>query len=108
MVFISEVYLVWNVIEELSVRGCIQGFRLRLGEEVMSSHVFKNIFEEFTRGTIFENVDMDIEEVSPMFKCGCGYWRRGKGLKMDDMSCPRCKQELEMFKGNEFELLDVY
>ncbi len=108
MVFISEVYLVWEVLEELSVRGCVQGFRLRLGEEVMNSKIFKDIFKKYSRGTIFENVEVLVEQIPSTYGCECGYFRNSSLSDKQNKRCPRCDDRLKLFRGEEFELVDVY
>ncbi len=108
MVFINKVRPVLDVIEELSESGCVKGFRMRLGEGLMNSDSFSRIFNRFAEGTIFEDIDMEVEEVPVRYGCECGYVRNLSALSGGSSNCPRCGNDLEVVEGFDYELLDVF
>ncbi|MCJ7450479.1 MAG: hydrogenase/urease maturation nickel metallochaperone HypA [Candidatus Nanohaloarchaeota archaeon QJJ-9] len=102
----SETERVLEIIQELNRRDCNGHAKIKLGRAVAKPERFRKIFERYSRGTYFEKVDLDIEEVPIQLGCGCGYWRIIKPEdEVNSPSCPRCGNELSIEKGNEVEIV---
>jgi len=97
-----------KTLEELNRRECNGHLKLRMGNAVASPYRFRKIFRKFSEGTYFEQMDLEIEEVAASLSCSeCGYKRR---IESDSyvysFSCPRCREELSLKEGQEFEIVE--
>lgn len=100
-----ETDLVMQLIETLRQRGCNGHASVRLGRALADPATFADIFAEFSRGTYFEYVDLEVEAVDPEITCSCGY--SGPVTGPDDVSaCPRCGATPELARGTEFEIIE--
>lgn len=102
----QETDLVMKLIEELSHRGCNGHAKVRLGTALADPDKFKNIFNHYSRGTYFENVDLQLEEVYPVIQCECGYTAHVMSPDMLSDPCPQCGGTPELQHGKEFEILE--
>lgn len=100
----QETDLVLKLIEELSRSECNGHARVRLGTALADPDKFRDIFSHYSRGTYFENIDLELETVYPEIQCECGY-RDGQPSPELLSSCPRCGGTPELSKGTEFEIL---
>ncbi len=101
----QETDLVMQLLETLERRQCNGHARVRLGTGIADPDTFRDIYTEFSRGTYFEHVDLDVEPVDPAIRCGCGYGgplRNAAHLH----ACPACGAEPELVHGTEFEVLE--
>lgn len=102
----QETNLVMQLIEELSRRECNGHAKVRLGRARASPAKFKEIFNHYSRGTYFEQVDLAIEEVPPIIGCECGYNALVTAPAMLSEPCPECGGEPELRQGMEFDILE--
>ncbi len=101
----QETDLVLQLIEELSRRECNGHAKLRLGTALADPDKFKDIFSHYSRGTYFENVDLELEEVYPVVQCQCGYENTAPSADVVS-SCPQCGGVPELVQGTEFDILE--
>lgn len=107
MLDINEAYLAMHTIQELNKRECAGKVKLKLGRALTDSKRFKRIFRCYSRGTFFEDVIIEIEEVPVEVSCDCGYSRKlGRGGYVDRENCPRCGSPLVISQGDEFEIVE--
>ena len=106
MLFIKDAYLAMQTMQELNRNDCVEKVKLRIGKALTTPERFKRVFERFSEGTFFENIDVDIEEVPVELSCGCGYSRRVSDGHAHRYHCPRCGSRMFYSRGNEFEILD--
>lgn len=101
----QETDLVLKLIEELSRRECNGHARVRLGTALADPDKFKDIFSQYSRGTYFENIDLELDEVYPEIQCSCGYHDSAPSPDMLS-SCPQCGGTPELSSGTEFEIME--
>lgn len=101
----QETDLVLELIEELSRRDCNGHARVRLGTAIADPDKFKHIFSHYSRGTYFENVTLELEEIPPEITCSCGYTARATRPDML-RQCPQCQRPPELSAGTEFEVVE--
>lgn len=101
----QETDLVMRLLETLERRQCNGHARVRLGTALADPATFRSIYTEFSRGTYFENVSLDLDTVDPAIRCDCGY-----AAPLDDpahlSTCPACGGEPTLVRGTEFEVLE--
>lgn len=101
----QETDLVLELIEELSRRECNGHAKIRLGTALADPDKFKDIFSHYSRGTYFENVALDVEEVAPQITCDCGY--QAPAIRPEMLStCPNCRNTPRLSQGTEFEIIE--
>lgn len=101
----NETELVMELLETLERRQCNGHATVRLGTALADPDTFADIFTEFSRGTYFEHVGLDVEVVDPVISCGCGY--RARPTDPAQLSrCPRCGGRPDLVRGTEFEILE--
>ncbi len=107
MVGMREAKLVMQAMEELNRRECNGHVKLRLGNAVAAPETFRQMFDRFSKGTYFEGIKLEIEEVPAVISCNCGYRRRlGSRNHLPRVECPRCRNRLSVEQGNEFEIVE--
>ncbi|MDY6776542.1 MAG: hydrogenase maturation nickel metallochaperone HypA [Candidatus Nanohaloarchaea archaeon] len=101
----QETDMVMELLQVLERRQCNGHAHVRLGRALADPDKFRNIFSRFSRGTYFENVNLDIEPVEPVVSCSCGY--QGIPRSADELTtCPRCGGEPRLEEGDEFEIVE--
>lgn len=101
----QETELVMDLMRELSRRDCNGHAKVRLGTALADPDRFHEIFAHYARGTYFEQVDLEIEEIPPAVQCSCGY--RAYARTPDHLSvCPRCRNTPQLYQGTEFAILE--
>lgn len=107
MLVINDAYLAMHTMQELNRRDCAGKVRLKLGKAITDSERFKRVFKRYSRGTFYEDVSLEIEEVPVELSCGCGYSRNVGGRSyVHREECPRCGSPLTVSKGDEFEIVE--
>jgi Hydrogenase expression/synthesis hypA family. len=79
-----------EVIEDLSQISTNGHARLRVNDALTTPQQFHSLFNYFTRGTILENVDMDVEPLDTYANCACGYEEQVEGDHSGYRKCPEC------------------
>lgn len=102
----QETDLVIKLIEELSERGCNGHAKIRLGTALADPEKFRDIFSHYSRGTYFEQVDLEVEEVAPVIQCTCGYTAPVTSTEMLSASCPHCGDQPQLAHGTEFDIIE--
>ncbi|MCJ7479144.1 MAG: hydrogenase maturation nickel metallochaperone HypA [Candidatus Nanohaloarchaeota archaeon QJJ-7] len=101
----QETDLVMNLMRELEQRQCNGHAKVKLGTALADPAKFQDIFSNFSRGTYFESLNLEIETVDPVISCSCGY--RASPRSPEELSiCPVCGGEPELEQGIEFEILE--
>lgn len=102
----QETDLVLELIEELSKRECNGHAKVRLGTALADPDKFRQIFTHYSRGTYFEQVDLQLEEVNPEMECRCGHRIKVTSPAMLSSPCPNCNGTPELVHGTEFEVIE--
>jgi Zn finger protein HypA/HybF involved in hydrogenase expression len=102
----QETDLVMKLIEELSHRQCNGHAKVRLGTALADPEKFRDIFHHYSRGTYFEEVDLDLEVVYPEVQCACGYRAAVTSPDMLSAACPQCGGDPQLQRGTEFEIIE--
>lgn len=103
----QEAKLVMRAMQELNRRECNGHVKLRLGNVLAAPETFRQMFDRFSKGTYFEGIHLEIEEVPTVISCRCGYRRRlGREGYLPQVECPRCRNRLSVEQGDEFEIVE--
>lgn len=106
MLVIKDAYLAMQTMRELNKKDCVDKVRLRIGRALTTPERFRRVFERFSEGTFFEDVELEIEEVPVKVSCDCGYSRKVSEGYFHRKECPRCNSSLYYSEGEEFEIID--
>ncbi|MFB6190876.1 MAG: hydrogenase/urease maturation nickel metallochaperone HypA [Candidatus Nanohaloarchaea archaeon] len=80
--------------------------RIRVNRNLCEPEAFETIFEHFSRGTILERIDLDVETMDTKMECGgCGHSRTVEGEHSGYEKCPSCGRFAEI-KDNAYELVE--
>lgn len=101
----QETDLVLELIETLSERNCNGHARVRLGTALADPDRFRKIFSHYSRGTYFEEINLDLEPVPPVISCSCGFEGPVRSPEMVSQ-CPSCGEQPALEHGTEFEVLE--
>ncbi|MFB6147940.1 MAG: hydrogenase/urease maturation nickel metallochaperone HypA, partial [Candidatus Nanohaloarchaea archaeon] len=67
---------------------------------------FKTLFDHFSRGTILERLDLEVDTLETKMECGgCGHERQVEGEHSGYEKCPSCGRFAEI-KDNAYELVE--
>lgn len=82
--------------------------RVRLGRMLADPRTFRQLFGEFANSIGFAGVDIDIEEVPVIAKCGkCGFHGGVKVMEhIHFVRCPDCNKVADIIQGNELEIVE--
>lgn len=69
---------------------------IKVNEDLCQPDKFKALFEHYSRGTILERVDLDVDSLDTKVKCSCGYENKYEGEHNGYTKCPRCGRFAEI------------
>ncbi|MDY6769967.1 MAG: hydrogenase/urease maturation nickel metallochaperone HypA [Candidatus Nanohaloarchaea archaeon] len=99
----QETDLVLELLQELERQQCNGHAKVRLGTALADPDTFQDIFATYSRGTYFEEVDLEVEPVDPVIACDCGYEAAPRSPRELD-ECPSCGGTPELAEGVEFDI----
>jgi Zn finger protein HypA/HybF involved in hydrogenase expression len=100
----QETDLVMETLRILEAQQCNGHARVKLGTAVADPSTFQDIFTEYSKGTYFEQVDLEVDAIDPVITCDCGY--RAAPRNPDELDqCPACGAVPELEQGTEFKVI---
>ena len=69
---------------------------IKVNKDLCQPEQFKTLFQHFTRGTILERVDLDVQTLETRVNCSCGYTNQHEGEHNGYTKCPRCGKFAEV------------
>lgn len=85
-----------KVIQDLSRISTNGSAKVRVNERICQPREFQTLFDYFTRGTILEHVDLDVDPLQTHMNCSCGERQPVKGDHPGYMNCPSCGRFAEV------------
>ncbi|MFB6190429.1 MAG: hydrogenase/urease maturation nickel metallochaperone HypA [Candidatus Nanohaloarchaea archaeon] len=80
--------------------------RIKVNQNLCEPEVFQSLFNHFSRGTILERLDLEVEPLETKMECGgCGHQRTVEGDHAGYEKCPSCGRFAEI-KDNAYELVE--
>jgi Zn finger protein HypA/HybF involved in hydrogenase expression len=77
---------------------------IKVNEQLCEPQQFKQLFNHFTRGTILERVELNVETLETRVNCSCGYENSHEGEHNGYTKCPRCGKFAEI-QDNAYQLV---
>lgn len=93
-----------QVMQDLSRISTNGSAHVRINEQLCDPREFETLFNYFTKGTILERVDMEVEPLETRMQCSCGNSRVIEGSHNGYMKCPNCGRFAEI-KDNSYQLI---
>ena len=69
---------------------------IQVNEKLCEPERFHALFQHFSRGTILERVDLQVDTLQTKIKCSCGYEDQHQGEHNGYTRCPRCGKYAEI------------
>jgi len=69
---------------------------IQVNEKLCEPERFHTLFQHYTRGTILERVDLQVDTLQTKIKCSCGYEDQHQGEHNGYTRCPRCGKYAEI------------
>jgi len=89
---------------ELLKNGNYRKAKVNLGQLKGNPKKFMDLFSYLTENTSLEGVEISIKEVKAKVKCHKCDWKGDPELKGPDVRCPRCFSDVDILRGNEFQV----
>jgi len=97
--------VVIGVMQDLSRISTNGSARIRVNENLCDPEVFESLFNHFSRGTILERLDLEVETLETKMSCGsCGHERKVNGEHSGYERCPTCGKFAEV-QDSAYELV---
>lgn len=94
-----------DLMQDLSRYSTDGDAHIKINSSMCEPRQFETLFDYFTKGTILERIDLEVEELNTYVNCSCGYRQDFQG---DDHAgytrCPRCGKFAEV-KDRPYELV---
>lgn len=94
-----------QVMQDLSRISTNGSAHIRVNEHLCDPREFETLFNYFTKGTILERVDMDVDPLQTRMQCSCGNSRVIEGEHPGYMKCPNCGRFAEI-RDDNYQLVD--
>lgn len=94
-----------EVMQDLSRISTNGRARIRVNSSVADPEEFNALFDYFSRGTIVEHVDLDVEPMQTKMQCSCGAEKTVKGDHPGYQKCPSCGRFAEV-DDSGYELVE--
>ena len=91
--------------QELSRTSTNGKARIEVNSSVCSPEEFESLFSYFTKGTILERIDLNVEGIDPVATCGCGYSDKIEGEHDGYTKCPSCGRFAEV-RDPDYRILE--
>jgi Zn finger protein HypA/HybF involved in hydrogenase expression len=77
--------------------------KVRVNENICEPERFQRLLTYFTRGTILETVELDMDGMKPEAECVCGFRREIEDSHPGYVKCPNCGKFAEV-QDNAYEI----
>ncbi len=94
-----------KVMEDLSKISTNGSAYVRVNQSICQPEEFRTLFDYFSRGTILEHVDMEVDPLPTRMECSCGYKKEVSGDHPGYMKCPNCGRFAEI-KDEPYEMVE--
>lgn len=92
-----------DVMSDLSKMETNGYAEVRINENICGPERFERLLEYFTRGTILETVEIDMNGMNPEAECVCGFSRKIEDDHPGYVKCPDCGKFAEV-TDNAYEI----
>lgn len=94
-----------SLMQDLSQYSTNGEAHIKVNSSMCEPRQFEALFNHFTKGTILERIDLEVDELETYVDCSCGFKQK---YNNDDHAgytrCPRCGKFAEV-KDQPYELL---
>ncbi len=94
-----------DLMQDLSRYSTDGDAHIKINSSMCEPRQFQTLFDYFTKGTILERIDLQVEELNTYVNCSCGY---RQDFQEDGHAgytrCPRCGKFAEV-KDRPYELV---
>jgi len=94
-----------EVMQDLSEVSTNGNATVRINENMCSPERFEQLFNYFSKGTILERINLDVETMQSQLQCGCGYQEVIDTEHNGYDRCPQCGRFADI-DDNEYKLID--
>lgn len=94
-----------QVMQDLSRISTNGSATVRVNKSLCKPSDFEKLFNYFSKGTIIERVDLDVQPMNTKMKCSCGTTQQINGDHPGYMKCPNCGRFAEI-KDEAYRLVD--
>ena len=85
-----------QVMQDLSRISTNGSAHVRVNQQLCNPNEFKKLFNYFTKGTILERVDIQVDPLETRMECSCGNSCIIEGGHNGYMKCPNCGRFAEI------------
>ncbi len=85
-----------SLVEDLSSISTNGHAHIQINENLCDPCQFERLFNYFTRGTILEHIDLEVDSTSTRVVCGCGYNSKMNEDHSGYTKCPSCGKFAEV------------
>lgn len=93
-----------QVMKDLSTLSTNGTAEIGVNTNLCSPEEFDSLFNHFTRGTILERLNLNIQELETRAVCGCGYQENVNRDHAGYIKCPNCGKFAEV-RDNPYEII---
>jgi Zn finger protein HypA/HybF involved in hydrogenase expression len=95
-----------DLMEDLSQYSTNGSAKIKINDSMCDPEQFKTLFNYFTKGTILERIDLQVDELNTYVDCSCGYQNE---FEEEDHAgytrCPRCGKFAEV-RDQSYQLVE--
>jgi Zn finger protein HypA/HybF involved in hydrogenase expression len=95
-----------NLMQDLSRYSTNGSAHIKINSSMCDPNQFQALFNHFSKGTILERIDLQVDELSTYVDCSCGY---SQNFEEEDHAgytrCPRCGKFAEV-RDESYELVN--
>ncbi len=89
---------------QLLKEGSYRKAKIKLGQIKGDPAEFMKLFNFLTENTRLQETRISIETVKAKVSCNSCDWKGDPEILHDHVRCPRCRSDVDVLKGNEFEV----
>ncbi|MFP4038623.1 MAG: hydrogenase/urease maturation nickel metallochaperone HypA [Candidatus Nanohaloarchaea archaeon] len=94
-----------NLMQDLSRYSTNGSAHIRINSSMCDPRRFQTLFNHFTKGTVLERIDLEVDELNTYVDCSCGYTKNFEGEEHSGYTrCPRCGKFAEV-RDRSYELV---
>ncbi len=94
-----------EVMQDLSSVSTNGSAHIRVNKNICSPQQFEQLFNYFSRGTILERLELEVDAMPTQLECVCGYQEEINGEHNGYGRCPSCGQFADV-KDESYQLVD--
>ncbi|PSH00116.1 MAG: hypothetical protein BRC28_01245 [Nanohaloarchaea archaeon SW_4_43_9] len=95
-----------EVMQELSSVSTNGSAHVKINNHLCEPELFEKLFNYFSKGTLLERIDLDVDSMNPQLECACGYNEIVDDAEHNGYDrCPSCGRFADI-KDHEYKLLE--